>query len=129
MKELLICFFLFWGKRLFPGSFVGTTCSRPRSRTFKARLLSSMALSMRIVHQEYEHWERIARPTMTTTTSHQAFCSFMATYLAIIAANDDLRNVFFFFFFWQNFVVWRKKNSLRSVPRIFRKKYAMFAIF
>jgi hypothetical protein len=90
--------FLFWGKRLFSGSFVATTRSRPRSRTFKARLLSSTAISMRIVHQEYEHWERIARPTMTTTTIHQAFCSFMATYLAIIAANDHLCSFFFFFF-------------------------------
>jgi hypothetical protein len=62
-----------------------------------------MALSMRIVHQEYEHWERIARPTMTTTTSHQAFCSFMATYLAIIAANDHLRNCFFLFIFLAKF--------------------------
>jgi hypothetical protein len=87
-----------------------------------------MALSMPIVHQEYEHWERIARPTMTTTTSHQAFCSFMATYLAIIAANDHLRSVFFFFF-GEISQCGDKKNPLRSVPRIFWKKYAIFAIF
>jgi hypothetical protein len=77
-----------------------------------------MALSMRIVHQEYEHWERIARPTMTTTTSHQAFCSFMATYLAIIAANDHLRSVLcFFFFFWRNFAVWRQEKSIAKCTK------------
>jgi hypothetical protein len=81
-----------------------------------------MALSMRIVHQEYEHWERIARSTMTTTTIHQAFCSFMATYLAIIAANYHLRSVFFFFFFWRNFVVWRQEKLIAKCTTDFLEK-------
>jgi hypothetical protein len=67
----------------------------------------------------YEHWERIARPTMTTTTI-DAFCSFMATYLASIAANDHLYS--FFLFLGEILQCGDKKNSLRSVPRIFWKK-------
>jgi hypothetical protein len=67
----------------------------------------------------YEHWERIARPTMTTTTI-DAFCSFMATYLAIIAANDHLCS--FFLFFGRNFAVWRQEKFIAKCTKDFLEK-------